>query len=106
MLPSHPKNRHNLRLLAGTKHHPARLVAVPRYFFDIHNDIETRDEDGIELPDLAAARDQALEGARSMICESIQRHGAVNLGHRIDIRDEAGAVVLSTTFREAFTITG
>ena len=79
---------------------------MPRYFFDMHNDIETRDEEGLELPDIAAAREQATENAREMVCDSIQRHGGVNLEHRIDVRDEAGEIVVTTTFRQAFTITG
>ena len=79
---------------------------MPRYYFDIHNDIETRDDEGRELADIATALEQALDSARELVCESVQRHGGVNLDHRIDVRDEAGEVVLTTTFRQAFTITG
>ena len=82
-----------------------RLLSMPRFFFDIHNDIEVEDEEGQLLPDLVAAREQATESAREMICEGIRQHGGVNLDHRIDVRNEAGVIVLTTTFREVFTIT-
>lgn len=79
---------------------------MPRYFFDLHNDIESVDPEGREFPDLAAARDNATVSNREMICLSIQQRGSVNLDHHIDVRDETGDVVLTVPFREAFTIIG
>lgn len=79
---------------------------MPRYFFDLHNDIETWDQEGKELPDLAAAREKATASDREMICSSIKKLGSVNLDHRIDVRDETGDIVMTVPFREAFTIIG
>lgn len=37
---------------------------VPRYYFHLLNDLDAPDEEGKELPDLAAAREQARYNAR------------------------------------------
>jgi hypothetical protein len=78
---------------------------VPRYFFHLYNDLVAKDEEGTELPDLAAAREQAAEHAREMVCASV-REGHLNLDHRIEVTDEAGKLLLTVTFRDAFTIEG
>lgn len=79
---------------------------MPRYFFDVHDDIETLDEAGLEFPSLEVAREQAIEDAREMASEGIRRLGRVDLDHFIDVRDEAGEVMLTLTFRQAFTVRG
>ena len=76
---------------------------MPRYFFHIHDHDVTLDEEGRELPDLAAARELALDSARELVCESIH-HGHLNLDHRIEVQDQQGETALVLTFREAFTI--
>lgn len=78
---------------------------MPHYFFNIFDDEAALDEDGIELPDLAAARHEALEGARDLACEAIH-NGHLNLDHYIEVADESGTRLLTITFREAFTVTG
>lgn len=79
---------------------------MPRYYFHVHNHIQTEDEEGVELPDAAAARDIALDAARDLVCASIHDCGNVNLDHYILITDEAEDEVMTLTFREAFTIEG
>ena len=76
---------------------------MPRYFFHIYDHDITMDEDGRDLPDLAAARELALDSARDLVCESIHR-GHLNLDHRIEVQDQQGETVIVLTFREAFTI--
>lgn len=78
---------------------------MPRYFFHLQDGQETRDEEGVQLPDVAAARDVALENARSMVCEDVM-NGQLNLDNRIEVTDEQGAILLTLTFREAFEIRG
>ena len=78
---------------------------MPRYFFHIHNDEHVLDEEGQVFPDNAAARECALEGARDLVCMSV-KNGHLNLDHYLDVADEAGQVLFSVTFREAFTIEG
>ena len=40
---------------------------MPRYFFDIHDGDNDTDEDGVELPDLSAARAEAIKFAGSYV---------------------------------------
>jgi hypothetical protein len=78
---------------------------MPRYFFHLHNDEISVDEEGRELADLAAARATALEAARGLAGEAVSK-GEVNLDDHIDIADADGAILYTLTFREAFTIKG
>jgi hypothetical protein len=76
---------------------------VPRYFFHVFDDVIAEDEEGIELPNLAAARLKALIGARDLIAEQVRR-GYFVLSHWIDVVDEQGEKVLTITFRDAVDI--
>ena len=76
---------------------------MPRYFFNVYDDIIAEDEEGSELPNLAAARLTALKGARDLISEQVRR-GYFVLSHWIDVVDEQGEKVLTVTFREAVDI--
>ena len=76
---------------------------MPRYFFHLHNDLETRDEVGLELPDLAAARKVAEQEARAMAAQSVV-NGRVDLKHSIEVTDESGATVLLIRFGDAVEI--
>ncbi|TMJ12007.1 MAG: hypothetical protein E6G94_14765 [Alphaproteobacteria bacterium] len=77
---------------------------MPHFYFHIFNDQDTIDREGLELPDFAAARKTAVSEARILAGESIRR-GHLNLGHRIDIEDDAGKIT-PVAFRDAFTIEG
>jgi hypothetical protein len=76
---------------------------VPRYFFNVYDDIIAQDDEGMELPNLAAARLNAIRGARDIIAEQV-RHGHFALSHWIDVKDEQGETVLTLTFRDAVDI--
>ena len=76
---------------------------MPRYFFHVYDDIIAHDEEGLELPNLAAARLNALKGARDLIGEQVRR-GYLVLSHWIDVVDEQGEKVLTITFRDAVDI--
>ena len=78
--------------------------AVPRYFFDLFNDVDVTDEEGCALPDLEAARAHATSEARTMIQAGIVDGGKIDLDHRIEVRDEAGTVVCVVRFAEAVQI--
>ena len=87
---------------------PATLADVgemPLFYFHVFNDEITIDEEGIELPDLDAARAFAIRSARSLVCDSVQK-GHLNLDHRIEIADESDARKMTVTFREAVVIEG
>lgn len=74
-----------------------------RYYFDLYNDVIALDREGIELPDVEAAREYAIQGIRELICEDVQA-GKLSLKHRIDVRDEEGRNVLTVAYRDAFQL--
>jgi hypothetical protein len=76
---------------------------VPRYFFHLYDDVITHDEEGVELPNEAAARLQALNGARDIIASQV-RHGYFVRSHWIDVLDGEGQLVLKVTFGEAVAV--
>lgn len=76
---------------------------MPRYFFNVYDDVIAEDEEGVELPNLAAANLQALRGARDLISEQV-KHGYMVLSHWIEVIDEHGEKVLTVTFRDAVDI--
>jgi hypothetical protein len=77
---------------------------MPRYFFHLRNDLDVPDPEGKELPDLDAARAQALAFAVDMAAASVLEHRKLNLQHRIDVEDETGAILLTVTFGDAITL--
>ena len=78
---------------------------MPRYFFDLHNDMDAVDVEGRDFPDLQAARSTAVKEARAMICASVSVDGKINLRHCIKLRDESGAVVSVVHFEDAVQVT-
>ncbi len=76
---------------------------VPRYFFHVYDDVIAEDEEGAELPNLAAARLNALRGARELIADQVRR-GYMVRSHWIDVVDEQGEKVLTITFGDAVDI--
>ena len=76
---------------------------MPRYFFNVYDDVVAPDEEGMELPNLQAARLHALAGARDLISAQV-RHGYLVRSHWIDVADEQGEIILSITFGDAVEI--
>jgi hypothetical protein len=78
---------------------------MPRYFFNLYNDVTTLDEEGRELPGLASAEAHGLTEARTMAADSVTM-GHINLHHRIEIADERGEVLKTIHFGDAVKIKG
>jgi hypothetical protein len=76
---------------------------VPRYFFHLHNDVDTLDDEGREFPDLESVRRAAQSDARQMAAESVMA-GHLNLSHFIEVTDKSEQAVLRVTFGEVVTI--
>lgn len=76
---------------------------MPRYFFHLYNDITSIDQEGVELPDQAAAHAHGTEEARAMAADSAL-HGKIDRDHHIDIVDDQGRVVETICFGEAVAI--
>ena len=75
-----------------------------RFYFHLHNDIEARDEEGRELPDLQTALNSAREEARVIAANSV-RLGHLNLSHSIEVADEAGRSLFKVRFGDVITVT-
>jgi hypothetical protein len=78
---------------------------MPRFFFNIFEEAVAVDEVGVELPDVAAAREAAIEEARAAIGEGARR-GRIDLSYRIEVEDEARRPVLMLPFSAAVEIEG
>ena len=76
---------------------------MPRFFFHVYDDVIAIDDEGVTLPNLDAARLQALVGARGLMAEQVTR-GYLVRSHWIDVVDEAGAIVLHLPFADAIDI--
>lgn len=74
-----------------------------RYYFNLYDDDVALDEEGAELPDLAAARATAVASAREMACaEVLEGHLALN--HRIEVVDEQGELACTVHFRDVVAV--
>jgi hypothetical protein len=78
---------------------------MPRFYFHLYNDTDVSDQDGVELPDLEAARAHAMTMARFEVSEAAKRDGRIILSHRIDVEDGDAAVLASVHFRDAVQVT-
>ena len=78
---------------------------MPKYYFHLYDDMVVMDEEGSELPDLAAASERAVANAREMACAEVME-GHLNVAHRIEVADEAGAVQLTVRFADAVKLEG
>jgi hypothetical protein len=79
---------------------------MPRFFFHLRDDLDVRDEEGLELPSLDAARDHATSDARFTIGQTAMDEGKINFDHRIDIENEHGEVLDSVWFRDVLKVEG
>lgn len=74
---------------------------MARFYLHLRNGCGlSEDTEGQELPDLAAARQQAIDGIRSILGEEV-RHGAIDFAGYVEIADADGNILLTVPFREA-----
>lgn len=76
---------------------------MPKFFFNLRDDVWVEDCEGKELPDAAKAREEAVRYARGMMSEDV-KDGRLVLKDEIDIVDEKGDPVLTLPFRDAIDI--
>ncbi len=77
---------------------------MPRYFFHVCNgDGFTTDEEGLELPDVDAARATAVEGLRDIMASEL-KDGLLKTASFIEIEDETHELLLTVPFSEAVTV--
>ena len=77
---------------------------MTRYYFHLLNDVDARDAEGKELPDLDAAREYACRSIRFTAGEIIKERGDLVLSHRIQIEDAECSVLDTLYFRDVLNI--
>jgi hypothetical protein len=81
-------------------------ASVTRFYFHVLDDLDVPDEEGADLPDLAAARVHAGCAARSLMCDTMCEDRRISLHHRIDIEDAGGTVLATVRFADAVRVEG
>jgi hypothetical protein len=77
-------------------------MKMPRYFFHVVAGQEkVSDLEGSDLPDLDAARAEALEDARSHMSNAILAGWDIS-DRAVEIRDEDDNLLLTVAFKDAF----
>lgn len=74
-----------------------------RYYLHVRDGVdEMLDPDGSDLPNLDAARTSALAGSRDLLAADMKT-GVLDLCYRMDIENEAGEIIDTVHFADAFT---
>jgi hypothetical protein len=76
---------------------------MPRFYFNLHDDVVVIDDEGRELADVSAARTAAIQAARDLMCDQV-RAGRLKLSHRIEVEDEDRRPVLTLPFSAVLEI--
>jgi hypothetical protein len=83
-----------------------RLRAMALFFLHLHNGLGfLPDEEGRELPDLEAARQEAVRSIRSLLAEEITG-GRIDLAGRVEIAGADGETLAQVRYAEAIEIVG
>jgi len=77
---------------------------MPRFYFHLIDDYDAPDDNGVELPDLRAARQHAKHLVLFTASETVKSDGKLVLEHRIDIEDAAGNVLDTVRFMDVVAI--
>jgi uncharacterized protein YxjI len=76
---------------------------MPRFFFNLRDDVSINDSEGKVLADAQKARELAVQHARGMMSEDV-KDGRLVLKDEIEVMDEAGRQVMKLSFRDAIEI--
>jgi len=71
---------------------------MPRYFFDVMNDVKATDADGVDLPNLEAARGEAQKDIDDIIASHFSTLGSNWSKWSIEICDRDGLLLLTVPF--------
>lgn len=76
--------------------------AMPLFFLHIRSGSDVlHDPEGSHLPDLAAARAEAILCARELMSQGVLDGGRLGIERLFEIADEGGRTLLMVPFREA-----
>ena len=76
---------------------------MPKFFFNLRDDVSIDDWEGKDLTDVATARELAIRHARGIMSEDV-KDGRLVLKDEIEVVDERGEPVLKLRFRDAIEI--
>jgi hypothetical protein len=79
---------------------------MPRFYFHLRDDLDAPDDEGLDLPNLDAAREHAADNARFTLAQLALEQGKINFEHCIDIEDEQGCVLQTVRFRDVVEVEG
>jgi hypothetical protein len=79
-------------------------AVMPIYFMNIFNNIDAVDREGIELPDLEAAKVEAIAGARDIIAAHVRAGMPIHAAHWVEITDENGNVLHEVRFGDVMDL--
>jgi hypothetical protein len=77
---------------------------VPRFYFHLRDDLNVPDDEGLDLPNLDAAREHAATNARFTLAQVAMEEGKINFDHCIDIEDEQGCVLDTVRFLDVVEV--
>ncbi len=77
---------------------------MPRFHLNIFSDVEARDYEGIDRPDLDRVIAEAVAGVRDLIASGIREGRPVYRSYRIEITDEVGNLLHTVYFRDALDL--
>jgi hypothetical protein len=78
------------------------LQRMAKYYFHLYDDMVTIDEEGVDPPDIAAARVNAIASIRGLICGDVQT-GRLDLRHRIEVTND-NERLFTVSYREALEL--
>ncbi len=70
---------------------------MPRYFFQVHDGAGTVDDDGMDFPDLAAARVEAVRLGGAILRDQAERFVEAQDWH-LEVTDAAGLILFTLWF--------
>jgi len=71
---------------------------MPIYFFNLHNDVEAVDNEGMDFPDASAALIFAVQSVRNLIAFSIESEGSFSVHHSLDVLNADGVLIEKINF--------
>ena len=79
---------------------------MARYYFHLHDDLDSHDDEGREMSSIEIALDCAATEIRGVAAHGLMETGKLTLSHYIEIADKDGTILDKVLFAEALEIVG
>jgi hypothetical protein len=77
---------------------------MPRFYLHVCDGVGfAQDEEGLELPDRAAAREAAIQGLRDIMASEV-KGGGINLASFVEKEDERRRLIETVSFTDAVSL--